>query len=63
MTRSPLALVAANAAALGALTGSAVVTTVGLAVWLADTAVRAGLLITASEAEPSVVEPAGGTHA
>lgn len=63
LTRSPLALVAANAAALGALTGSAVVTTVGLAVWLADTAVRAGLLITASEAEPSVVEPAGGTHA
>ncbi|MGZ4716621.1 MAG: hypothetical protein ACXWCB_07955, partial [Acidimicrobiales bacterium] len=49
LTRSPLALAAANAAALGALTDTVVVTTTGIAIWLADTAVRTGLLITASK--------------
>lgn len=52
LTRSPLALAAANAAALGALTGTAVVMITGIAIWLADTAVRAGLLITVSTANP-----------
>jgi hypothetical protein len=45
-------LAAANAAALGAFTGTAVVMIAGIAIWLADTAVRAGLLITVSTANP-----------
>lgn len=47
-----MALAAANTAALGALTGTTVVTITGIAIWLADTAVRAGLLITVSKANP-----------
>lgn len=50
LTRSPLALAAANVAAFGMLTGIPVVTTVGLAIWLVDTAVRTALLITATDA-------------
>jgi nitrite reductase (NO-forming) len=57
LTRSRLAFAAANAAALGALTGMAMVTTTAIAVWLADTAVRAGLLITASEGESVGTRP------
>ncbi len=57
LTRSPLALAAANTAALGALTGTAVVTITGIAIWLADTAVRAGLLITVSKTNPSPPSP------
>jgi nitrite reductase (NO-forming) len=54
LTRSPVALAAANAAALGALAGAAVVTTAALAIWLVDAAVRAALLLTASDGEPLV---------
>jgi nitrite reductase (NO-forming) len=54
VTRSPIALVAANAAALGALAGAAAITITGVAVWLTDTAVRAGLLIIASKGTSDV---------
>jgi nitrite reductase (NO-forming) len=44
LTRSPLAVVAANVAAVGALCGADTVTIAGLAIWLVDSAGRALML-------------------
>ena len=62
LTRSPLALVAANVAALGAVLDAEGVVTIAIVIWLADTLVRAGVLITAPAADAPVDGTTGGTH-